>query len=73
MSIQELLYQFTIQGAYIIKGWDDEICDCVTLVEGSDFECEQWDIDDKILNADISYMYAIDDVLNIEIEWNTED
>ena len=73
MSIQELLDQFTIQGGYIIKYWDDEKCDCVTLAHGTDFEYEHWEIDDKIKTADISYMYAIDGILNIEIEWDTEE
>lgn len=73
MSIYELLDQLTIQGGYVIKYWDDKICDTVTVAAGSDFEYEHWEIDDKIKTADISYMYAIDGILNIEIEWNTED
>lgn len=68
MTIQDLIDQFEIQGAYCIKEWDDEICDCGVLAIGKDFEYEKWNIDDDILNRKISYMYAIDGVLNIELE-----
>ena len=68
MTIQDLIDQFEIQGAYRIKEYDFEAEDCIILAEGHDFECEKWNIDDGILNRRISYMYAIDGVLNIELE-----
>lgn len=68
MSIQDLIDQFEIQGRYIIKTWEEEVCDCVTLARGYDFECEKYDIDEKIRDRKITYMYAIDDALNIEVE-----
>lgn len=68
MTIQDLIDQFTIQGGYIVKMWDDETEDSVTLVEGNDFEYEHYKIRNKYLNMRITYMYAIDGVLNIEVE-----
>ena len=68
MTIQDLIEQFEIQGAFIIKMWDDAKFDNVTLANGSDFECDRWDIDEEILERKISYMYAVDGVLNIEVE-----
>lgn len=68
MCIRELNDQFEIQGAFHIKMWDDAICDCVTLAKGSDFECDRWDINDEIFERKIAYMYAVDGVLNIEVE-----
>ena len=68
MTIQDLIDQFEIQGAFHIKMWDDAICDYVTLAKGSDFECDRWDIDEEVLERKIGYMYAIDGVLNIEVE-----
>ena len=68
MCIREMNDQFEIQGAYHIKKWNDTICDCVTVAKGSDFECDRWDIDDDIMESKIAYMYAIDGVLNIEVE-----
>lgn len=68
MCIRELIDQFEIQGRFIIKTWEDDACDCVTLAKGYDFECEKWDIDEEILERKITYMYVIDDVLNIEVE-----
>lgn len=69
MTIQELIDQFEIQGAYNIKRWDDELCDCLTLYKGVDFENDKWEFKSKVLNKKIAYMYAVDGVLNIEIEW----
>ena len=69
MTIQELIDQFEIQGAFNIKRWDDDSCDCVSLSSGDDFECDKWQIDDDILNRKISYMYAVDGVLQFELEW----
>ena len=68
MCIRELNEQFEIQGAFHIKMWDDAIYDCVTLAKGDDFECDRWDIDEEIFERKIAYMYAIDGVLNIEVE-----
>ena len=68
MTIQELIDQFEIQGAYCIKEWDWEAEDYIVLAEGHDFECEKWNIDSGILNSRVSYMYAVDGVLNIEVE-----
>ena len=70
MTIQDLIDQFEIQGAYCIKRYDSEKEDCAVLAEGHDFECEHWEIDDGILNSKISYMYPVDGVLNIELEWD---
>ena len=68
LSIKELKEQFEIQGAYCIKTFDDKCDDVITLASGRDFECEWYDIREEWLNAEITYMYAVDGVLNIEIE-----
>ena len=68
LTIQELKEQFEIQGAYCVKTYDDKRNDVKTLVSGTDFECEWSDIKEEYLNAEITYMYAVDGVLNIEIE-----
>lgn len=68
MCIRELLEQFDIQGSYHIKTWNDNDVDCETITKGNDFECEHWDMMDKILERKIIYMYATDGVLNIEVE-----
>lgn len=68
MCIRELIDHFDIQGKFHVKVWEDEICDYVTLAKGSDFECEHWDMMDEILERNITYMYAVDGVLNIEVE-----
>ena len=68
MCIRELIEQFEIQGRFCIKTWDDEACDCIVLVKGHDFECDRYDISDDIMESKITYMYALGDVLNIEIE-----
>ena len=68
MCIRELLDQFDIQGGFHIKIWDDSSMDYVTLAKGRDFECDHWDIMEDILERKIAYMYAIDNVLNIEVE-----
>jgi hypothetical protein len=67
MSIQDLINHFEIQGAFRIKEYDWEKEDCIVLTEGHDFECEYYDIDDSILNSNITYMYVVDNVLNIEV------
>lgn len=68
MCIRELNDQFEIQGAFCIKVWDEEACDNIILAEGKDFECDRWDISEEIMESKIAYMYAVDDVLNIELE-----
>lgn len=68
MTIQELIDQFEIQGAFCIKRWDESAEDYEVLSEGGDFECDRWNIEEKYLNTKIAYMYAVDGVLNIELE-----
>lgn len=68
MCIRELIDQFEIQGRYHIKMWDDNVMDYETFAKGNDFESDYYDIADDILERRISYMYAIDGVLNIEVE-----
>ena len=67
MCIRELNDHIEIQGAFHIKAWDNESCDCVTLACGSDFECDRWEVADEILERRITYMYVVDNVLNIEV------
>ena len=67
MTIQDLIDQFEIQGAYHIKMWDDNIDDDITFAKGEDFECDKYKIDYEILDKKIDYMYAVDGVLNIEV------
>ena len=43
--------QFTIQGAFQIKKWDDENDTYIILAEGDDFEYESCGIEEAILNA----------------------
>lgn len=58
MTIQDMLDQgITIQGAYEIRQWQGD--DCETLSVGSEFEMEQYDIDDDVLNNEITYIYSI--------------
>lgn len=68
LSIKDLIEQFEIQGAYCINTFDDKRDDVKTLASGRDFECEWYKIKKEWLNAEITYMYAVDGVLNIEIE-----
>ena len=68
MTIQDLIDQFDIQGAYRIKQIDDDDWTCSVVAEGHDFECEYWDISDRILNKKIHYMYVADNALNIEVK-----
>ena len=69
MTLQDLIDQFDIQGAYCIKRWDNDCDDYDVLAEGKDFEYEKWRLKANCLNDRISYMYAIDGVLHIELEW----
>ena len=68
ITIRELDDLINIQGAFRIKEWDYEKEDCIILAEGSDFEIDRWEIDEGIMESKIAYMYAIDGVLNIEVE-----
>lgn len=68
LTIKDLIEQFEIQGAYCIKTFDDKCDDVKMLASGRDFECEWYKIKKEWLNAEITYMYAVDGVLNIEIE-----
>lgn len=70
MTIQDLIDQFEIQGAYCIKRWRDDWDDYAKFAEGKDFECDKWELKEDCLNSKISYMYAIDGVLHIELEWD---
>ena len=70
MTIQDLIDQFEIQGIYTIKAWDDSVDDCIILNEGNDFELDKWNINEEILDKKVTYMYAIDSVLYIEVELN---
>mgnify|MGYP003455485550 CR=1 FL=1 len=68
MTIQDLIDQFEIQGAYCIKEYDCEKEDCIVLAEGHDFECEHTSIDEQYLNCNITYMYVVNGALNIEVQ-----
>ena len=68
MTIKDLIDQFEIQGGYCIKEYDWENEDCIVLAEGHDFECEWWKINEQYLNSNIHYVYAVDGVLNIEVQ-----
>jgi hypothetical protein len=69
MTIQDLIDQFEIQGAYCIKRWRYDWEDYAVFAEGKDFEDEKWKLNEDCLNSTISYMYAVDGVLHIELEW----
>ena len=68
MCIRELLDQFEIQGAYHIKVWKDDVEEYATLADGIDFEYKYDEINEDILERRITYMYAVDGVLVIEVE-----
>ena len=68
MTIQDLIDQIYIQGAFRIYVWDYEDNDALTIAQGTDFECEQYKITEKNMNRKIKYMFAIDGVLHIEVE-----
>lgn len=68
MTIQDLINQFEIQGKFCIKEWNEEICDCEVIAIGNDFECDKHNIEKDIMERKITYMYAIDNCLNIEVE-----
>lgn len=70
MTLQDLIDQFEIQGAFCIKRWRDDWNDYAKFAEGNDFESERHNLKEDCLNSKISYMYAVDGVLNIELEWD---
>ena len=67
MTLQDMIDQFTIQGGFCIKTWDDAAEDYKIWAKGSDFEFRPYKLG-KLLDAKIVYMYAIDGCLNIEID-----
>lgn len=69
MTIRDLIDSLTIQGAFRVYWWDYENNDAVILAEGHDFESDNYNIKPRILGKRIAYMYAVDGVQNIEIEW----
>ena len=71
-TLYDLMSNCNIQGAYIIKVWSDEQDTAITLAEGSDFECESHKLSAYITDSELKYMYAVDGVLNIEIEMDEE-
>lgn len=68
MCINELSEQFEIQGRFIIKVWKDDISDYEILAKGKDFELDKLEINEEILEREITYMFANDGVLNIEVK-----
>lgn len=68
MSINDLLEQgVQIQGAYIVKSYCEESDKYIVLSEGDHFEHESHNINEEYLDAEITYLYSEDNVLNIEI------
>ena len=70
MTIQDLINQFEIQGEYCIKRWRDDWNDYEIFAKGEEFDIECRKIKKNYLNAKISYMYAANGLLTIEIELN---
>lgn len=68
MTLRDLTNQFEIQGAFCIKRWIDKHDYYEILAQGTDFECERWKFNEVIWDMPITYMYAVDGVLNIEVE-----
>lgn len=68
MTIRDLIDQFEIQGAFCIKKWIWEEEDYIILAEGHDFEYDRCNISRNIMTSKIAYMYAVDGILNIEVE-----
>lgn len=68
MCINELSEQFEIQGCFIIKVCKDDISDYEILAKGKDFELDKLEINEEILEREITYMFANDGVLNIEVK-----
>ena len=70
MTIQDMINQMTIEGAYCIKQYHEADNDCVVLEEGRDFDSEWYNFNDMVMNTEISCMYVVDNVLMIELEWD---
>lgn len=65
LTIQDLLDYFEIQGAYKVVAYNEETDETTIVAEG--YELKTFQIDDKYTDAEITYMYADDNVLVIEI------
>ena len=68
LTIRDLTEQFEMQGAYQIATYDSKTDKRIILAEG--YEIRLANIEDKYLDAEITYMYAEDNVLVIEIGKN---
>ena len=68
MTIQDLVDQFEIQGAFCIKKWNWDVEDYAVFADGHDFECDRCNIRNCVMDSKIAYMYAVDGILNIEVE-----
>ena len=65
LTIRDLTEEFEMQGAYHIATYDSKTDKRIILAEG--YEVAFSNIKDKYLDAEITYMYAEDNVLVIEI------
>lgn len=65
LTIQDLLDYFEIQGAYKVMAHNEETDEMMVVAEG--YELKSFKIEDKYADAEITYMYAEDNVLVIEI------
>ena len=65
LTIQDLLDQFEIQGAYKVVAYNGETDEATIVAEG--YELKPFKIEDKYADAEIAYRYAEDNVLVIEI------
>ena len=68
MTIRELIDQFEIQGGFCIKQWNDEYLDYGILAYGDDFDIDKYGYGNDVYDRRITYMYAADGILNIEVE-----
>jgi len=67
LTIRDLTKQFEVQGAYQIATYDNETDERIILAEG--YEVGFSKIKDEYLDTEISYMYAEDNTLIIEISF----
>lgn len=65
LTIQDLLDHFEIQGAYKVVAYNGETDEATIVAEG--YDIKPFQIDDKYTDAEITYMYADDNTLVIEI------
>lgn len=65
LTIRDLIEQFEIQGAYKIVAYNEGTDEATIVAEG--YDVRPFKIEDEYLDAEISYMYADDNVLVIEI------